>query len=200
VKNYAISALVIVAVIAALLLLVRQTSGPVPGPTVPGVALALHGITNVAAKGTHVAFTVSNPGPQRVSFSPDAVEFFDGRGWITNSLRNMPRQDWLYWYQDLSGNLVVGNWYDWGGDLEPGAVASFAAPVLITNAPWRLHFYCVEQAVGVQGLVDRTGDLVQHTVSVITDGAARNQATFSGRRYYLISPEITMTAEQDQGM
>lgn len=190
-NKYAISALAIVGVVAALFLLVRPTSGPAPRPTVPRVALALHGITNVAGEGTYVAFTVSNPGPRLVAFSPDAVEFFDGRGWITNSLRNMPRLDWLYWYQDLSGNLRVGNWHDWGGDLEPGAVATFAAPVLITNAPWRLHFYCVEQATGFQGLVDRTGDLLQHTASVLTNGAARNQGTFSGKRYYLISPQIT---------
>jgi hypothetical protein len=75
--------------------------------------------------------------------------------------------------------------------LEAGAVATFAAPILITNAPWRLHFYCVEQAKGFPGLVDRAGDLIEHTVSVITNGAARNQATFSGKRYYLFSPEIS---------
>jgi hypothetical protein len=191
VKQYAISALIIVAVVAALLLLVRPTSSPFSAPTVPGVALAFHGGTNVPAKGTYAAFTVSNAGPQRVSFSPDAVEYFDGRGWITNSLRNKSRRDWLYWYQDLTGKLHVGNWQDWGGGLEAGAVATFAAPILITNAPWRLHFYCVEQAMGIPGLVDRTGDLIKNTASVITNGAAGNLTTLSGKRYHLVSPEIT---------
>jgi hypothetical protein len=191
VKKYAVSALIVAALVATLVLLVRPNSGPPPASTVAGVALAFHGVTNVPAKGTYAAFTVSNTGPQSVAFSPDAVEYFDGRGWITNSLKNKSRRDWLYWYQDLTGKLRVGNWHDWGGDLEPGAVAAFAAPILITNAPWRLHFYCVEQAKGITGLVDRTGDLIEQTVSVITNGAARNQTTFSGMRYYLISPEIT---------
>ena len=195
VKKSAVSALIVVAVVATLVLLVRPTSGPPPAPTGPGVALAFHGVTNVPAAGTYAAFTVSNAGPQRVSFSPDAVEYFDGRGWITNSLRNMSnksQRDWLYWYQDLTGKLHVGNWQDWGGGLEPGAVATFAAPILITNAPWRLRFYCVEQAqaLGIPGLVDRTGDLIRNTASVITNGAAGNLTTFSGNRYYLISPEI----------
>ena len=188
VKKYAVSTLIVVAVVATLVLLVRPTSGPPPAPTVPGVALSFHGLTNVPAKGTYVAFTVTNAGPQRVSFLLDAVEYFDGRGWITNSLRNMSnksQRDWLYWYQDLTGKLHVGNWQDWGGGLEAGAVATFAAPILITNAPWRLHFHCVEQE-----FVDRTGDFIKNTASVITDGGVGNLTTFSGKRYYLISPEI----------
>ena len=129
---------------------------------------------------------MTNAGSRRTSFDPDGLEFRGSQPWVTNSLRNQRLDGWLYWYHDVDGNVRLGDWYDFGGDLEPGGSATFAAPVLVTDAPWRLHFYCVEQATGVQGLVDRTGDLVQHVSSVITNGAARNQATFSGRQYYLI--------------
>ncbi len=172
-------------------LLVRERPESNTSQTPKGVSLTFSGLTNIPTKGDFAVFFVTNAGPERVAFDPDALEFRDAGVWVTNSLRNKRRDAWLYWHRDSAGNLRLGNWYDFGGDLGPGASALFAAPVLVTNAPWRLHFYCVEQATGVEGIVDRAGDLIQHTVSVITNGAARNQATFSGRRYYLISPELS---------
>jgi hypothetical protein len=191
-KTRTLVAAVAVALLALCLVLVmRHDSDSNPAQAPNGVSLAFHGLTNLPTKGNVAVFFVTNAGPERVAFSPDAFEYRDGQVWVTNSLRNQRRDGWLYWYHDLTGNLRLGNWYDFGGDLEPGASALFAAPMLVTNAPWRLHFYCVEQATGVQGIADRTRDLVQHTASVITNGAARNQATFSGRRYYLISRELS---------
>lgn len=192
-KKRAITVSLAVALLLALglLLLLRRYSGSHPAAAPTGVLLSFHGLTNVPAKGDYALFSVTNAGSRRTSFDPDGLEIRGSQPWVTNSLRNQRRDDWLYWYQDVDGNVRLGNWYDFGGDLEPGDSATFAAPVPVTNAPWRLHFYCVEQATGVQGLVDRTGDVVQHVSSVITNGAARNQATFSGRRYYLTSPEIS---------
>lgn len=190
-KRTITASLTMAMLVIGLLLLVRRYSGTDPAEAPMGVLLSFHGRTNVPAKGDYALFSVTNAGSRRTSFEPDGLEYRDSQTWVTNSLRNQRRDDWLYWYHDAGGNVRLGNWYDFGGDLDPGASATFAAPVLVTNAPWRLHFYCVEQATGVQGLVDRTGDLVQHTASVIKNRAARNQETFSGRRYYLMSPDLS---------
>jgi hypothetical protein len=174
-----------------LFLLLRRYSGSHPAGAPAGVLLSFQGLTNVPAKGRYAVFSVTNAGPSRTAFDPDGLEYRDSQAWVTNSLRNKRLDEWLYWYHDAKGIVRVGNWYDFGGDLKPGASAAFAAPVMVTNAPWRLYFYCVEQATSVQGLVDRTGDLVQHAASFITNSAVGSQTTFSGRRYYLVSPEIS---------
>jgi hypothetical protein len=173
------------------LLLLRRYSERNPAGAPAGVLLSFHGLTNVPAKGDYALFSVTNAGSRRVSFDPDGLEYRDSRTWITNSLRNQRRDNWLYWDHNANGNVQLGKWDDFGGDLEPGASAMFGAPVLVTNAPWRLSFYCVEQAVGFRGVVDRTGDIAQRVSGVISNGAAGSQTTFSGRRYYLVSPEIS---------
>jgi hypothetical protein len=190
-KNRTIAAWSAVGFLAIGLLLLRRDSGPHPVGAPTGVLLSFDGITNVPVKGDYAIFSVTNGGSRRTAFSPIGLEYLNSKAWVTNSLLNRNRDDWLYWYNDLAGNVLLGNWYDFGGDLKPGASATFAAPFPITNAPWRLHFLCKEQSAGIQGFVDRTGDVVQHTTSVMTNGAARNQVTFSGRYYYLMSPDIS---------
>lgn len=190
-KKITTAGLVVASLAILMLLLARRYSTSYPAEAQRGVLLLFHGLTNVQGKNIYALFSVTNAGSQRTSFSPDGLEYRTSLAWITNSLRNKRRDDWLYWYQDASQNVRLGNWYDFDGYLEPGATATFAAPILSTNTPWRLQFYCVEQATGLHGLTERTGDLIEHTTSVITKGAARNQTTFSGRRYYLFSPELS---------
>jgi len=193
-KTISLALAVLAVLVVGLLLLPRRycASKPVPAPAPTGVLLSFHGLTNLPLRGLYVLFSVTNAGSQRASFDPDSLAYRDSQTqtWVTNSLRNQRRDGWLYWRHDPDGLVRLGSWDDFGGDLLPAASATFAAPVLVSNAPWRLSFYCVEQAVGVQGLVDRSGDLLQHVSGVITSGPAGSQTTFSGRRYYLVTPEI----------
>jgi hypothetical protein len=176
-------------ILAALLLLV---SSPPPGPrTSTGIQLAFIGLTNLPTKGNFAVFAVSNPGPERVSFNPDAIAYRSSQGWTTNSLRNTTRRDWVYWEQDTNGNSSLARWYDFGGDLGPGSSAVFGAPVPVTNSVWRLDFYCVEEATGIEGMVGRVSDFTQNTLSDLTNGAAGNIKTWRGRRYHIMSPEIS---------
>jgi hypothetical protein len=173
-----------------LIILLRRDSGSDTSQVPTGASLRFLGFTNLAAQGDVAVFLVTNTGPECVSFDPDAFEYSESGVWITNSLRNQYRDGWLYWYHDTNGSVVLGTWYDFGGILEPGTSARIGAPLLATNTPWRLHFYCVEEADGVQGVVDRGHALAMHTASVVTNGMARNQRIFSGKRYYLISPNL----------
>lgn len=189
-KKYLLATLIAAALVLAVVL-VRVYSVPRLGPAALGVRLAFVGLTNVPSRGRFAVFIVTNAGPERVAFDPDALEYRVPQGWATNSLRNQTRRDWLCWHQDPAGGLKLGKWDDFGSDLRSGMSVRFGAPVTITDAVWRLDFYCVEQATGVQGFRDRVGDLVQRTVSVITNGVARDETTFTGRRYHLLSPEIS---------
>jgi hypothetical protein len=180
----------IVAVLILAALFFWVTTRPA-SPASTGIKLVFIGLTNLPAKGNFAVFAVSNSGPERVAFNADAIAYRSSQGWTTNSLRNTTRRDWVCWFPDTNGNSRLGSWSDFGGDLGPGSSAVFGAPVPVTNFVWRLDFYCVEKATGVPGLVDRTSDFAQHALSVLTNGAARNQETFSGRRYHVLGPEIS---------
>ena len=173
-----------------LVFLLRRDPGSDTSQVPTGASLTFLGFTNLSVQGDIAVFLVTNAGPECVSFDPDAFEYSESGVWITNSLRNQRRDRWLYWYHDPNGRVILGSWYDFGGLLEPGASALIGAPVLVTNTPWRLHFYCVEEATGVEGVVDRGHALAMHTASVVTNGMARNQRIFSGKRYHLISPNL----------
>ena len=185
--------LLMVVALAALCVLTlhREGSDSKWTPVPRGVSLNFWGYTNIPTKGTVAMFLVTNEGTERFSIYPDAYEVLKGETWVTNSLRNKRLDGWLYWYHGLSNDLVLGSLYDFDGYLDSGGSALFAAPMLVTNAPWRLHFYCVEQATGMQRIADRTGDLVQNTVGVLTNSPAGGRMTFGGKRYYLISPILS---------
>jgi hypothetical protein len=136
-KKRTMAASVVVALLAlCLFLLMRRGSDSNTTQAPRGVSLAFRGLTNLPTKGDVAVFFVTNAGPERVSFSPDAFEYRDAQAWVTNSLRNQRRDGWLYWYHDLTGNLRLGNWYD-------GSIAGFVGEMgdAVPQAPWDFSLY-----------------------------------------------------------
>jgi hypothetical protein len=76
---------------------------------------------------------------------------------------------------------------DWIGvpeELEPGKAVSFMVPPPTTNGAWRLVFMCQERA----RLKDPVTDTARHLID--TNAAQVQDRQFSGRRYYVSSPEV----------
>ena len=191
-KRIITAAVVLGLLVLCLILLMRRGSEANTSQASRGISLALHGLTNIPTKGDVAVFFVTNAGPEHTSFSPDAFEYLKAEVWVTNSLRNKRRDGWLVWQSESTGNPRRGKWVNMRSvSFKSGASGLIAAPMLVTNAPWRLHFHCVERATGSQGIADRASDLFLHTSSVVTNGSARNQMTYSGRQYELISPELS---------
>src|ERR1051326_117615 len=110
-KNRTITISLAVAVLAiGILVLLRRYSGSNPAAAPAGVLLSFHGLTNIPAKGDYAVFFVTNAGSRRTSFDPDGLEYRTSQTWVTNSLRNQRRDDWLYWHHDANGKVQLGKW------------------------------------------------------------------------------------------
>ena len=79
---------------------------------------------------------------------------------------------------------TVRDWIGVPEELKPGQSATFMAPPPTTNGTWRLVFLCQEQAL----LIDPATDMARHLTD--TNVMKTQPRQFSGRRYYVTSPEV----------
>ena len=158
-------------------MLMLRSRAPAPRPLPPqNAALHLIGFTNINPNGRFASFAISNETLARFCYVLTGFACKTPDGWTAIPLdRTSPH--WL----DFGDGC--------GGVLDAGSAVLFHVPVLLTNAPWRFHISCQEYATGIDGLTDRARDFVRNVKE--TNPMVGGSMIFKGRRYELVSPEIS---------
>ncbi len=158
-------------VLGMLAVLFVKWGGAKTGPSAPQVATLLHlGSTNLNSLNFAV-FCLTNGTSAHFACIPEAFEELNEGIWIRTPLTGRARR-------------VVGNWIGVGEELQPGQAFTFFVPPPTTGAVWRLVFMCQEQAP----IIDPVTDTVRHITD--TNAVRTNLRQFSGRRYYVVSPQV----------
>ncbi len=168
-KRLIILACIVVALGVSVVLLARR--GSVAARPVPArdASLLLLGVTNLPT-GSSAVFLLRNSTGTHIACVPEAIEQRIAGAWV-----RVP----------LTGKAsAVRDWIGLQEELKPGEAFTLLVPPPINGTSWRLVFMCQEQSQ----VVDPVTDLVKH----LTDTkAVKNQLRqFSGRRYYISSPEV----------
>ena len=135
-------------------------------------SLLFVGFTNVPAKGTHAMFCLTNSTRAHLVCVPDSVEQATAGVWVRTALTG-------------KASRAVRHWVGLKEELFPGEAFTFSVPPPTTNVAWRLVFLCQERA----RVVDGASDLLRHVTD--TNAAAHQDRRFSGRRYFVMTPEVT---------
>jgi hypothetical protein len=116
-------------------------------------------------------FCLSNGTSVRMACMPEAFEQMTAGAWARIPLTG-------------GGSRAVRDWIGVPEILGPGEAQTFMVPPPATTGTWRLVFMCQEQTP--------VADPVINTAGQITDAKARSTGLqqFSGRRYYVTSPEV----------
>ncbi len=117
-------------------------------------------------------FCLTNGTKTHFACIPEAVEELNGSTWVRSTLTG-------------NASRLLRAWIGLREELEPGQAFAFYVPPPATGAVWRLVFICQEQA----RIIDPVTDTVRHITD--TNAARTNIRQFSGRRYYIVSPQVT---------
>ncbi len=132
--------------------------------------LLLLGVTNLPV-GSLGVFCLTNGTTGHMACVPEAFEEASATGWVHRAL----------------GGRAKPAGRDWIGvreELEPGEAFTCMVPPPSPGRAWRLVFMCQEQ----QLVVDPVTDTVRHLTD--TNAIKTQLRQFSGRRYYVTSPEV----------
>ena len=161
----------LVLLLGAIVVLLAKRLGFATGRSEPrDASLICLGVTKLP-KGSFAIFCLSNSTGQDVACVPEAFEERNAGGWVRMPLTRGAR----------------GGVRDWIGvpeELRSGQGTSFLVPEPTTNSTWRLVFMCQERA----RLMDAVTDTARHFLD--TNAAQVRERQFSGRRYYISSPEV----------
>jgi hypothetical protein len=122
-------------------------------------------MTNLSAA-SFAVFCLTNGTRMHFVCVPQAFEQVRASAWVRTLLTR--RRDWIGVREEL----------------KPGEGFTFMVPPATTNGTWRLVFMCQEQA----RLIDPVTDTVRHLTD--TNALKTQLRQFSGRRYYVTSPEV----------
>ncbi len=128
------------------------------------------GFTNLPVAGRHAVFCLTNGTESEFACHPEAVQEWTGTGWTTNRVPPWP-----------------SGWIGLGDPLRPSQSRTFYIPAPKSSTPWRLQFVCQESA----GLANRTRDFVSSVKESVASGSLSVMRTFGGRRYEILSPEVS---------
>lgn len=132
-------------------------------------SLQLLGVSNLPA-GSFAVFCLSNSTGTDIACVPEAFEQPIAGAWVHTPLTGR-------------ASRTVRDWIGVPEELKPGKAVSFMVPPP-TNVAWRLVFMCQERA----RLIDPVNDTARHLIH--TNAAQVQDRQFSGRRYYVSSPEV----------
>lgn len=168
-KRLLIIACLVLALGGCVVLLARRAAA-VRASLPQNATLLLFGVTNLPA-GSFAVFCLSNVTTMHLACVPEAVEQVRAGGWV-----RMP----------LTGRATraLRDWIGLREELKPGEGFIFLVPPPTTNGTWRVVFMCREQAP----LIDPVTDTVRHLTD--TNAMKTQLRQFSGRRYYVTSPEV----------
>jgi hypothetical protein len=160
----------IVAIGVGVVLLARWSGVAVRGSPPQKATLLFLGPTNLPA-GSYAVFCLTNETKTPLACVPEAVEQASTNGWMRTSLNG-------------TGGRGMRDWIGVPEELKPGQGFTFLVPSPDSNGTWRLVFMCQEQA----RLIDPVTDTVRHLTD--TNAMQSKIRQFSGRRYYVTSPEV----------
>jgi len=161
-----------VALVVGTVLVLRQSARGIRPSYLQDVLLRFVGFTNVPTKGQHAMFCLSNSTTAHIVCVPDSIEQSNAGAWVPTPLTGRARR-------------TVRDWVGVKEELRPGEAFTFLVPPPTTNGAWRLSFLCQERAI----ITDAASDLVRHVTD--TNAAAHQDRQFSGRRYFVTTPEVT---------
>ena len=133
-------------------------------------SLLLLGVTNLPA-GNFAVFCLSNSTGTHIACVPEAFEQASAGAWVRTPLTGR-------------ASRAVRDWIGVPEELKPGQAVSFMVPPPTTKGAWRLVFMCQERT----RLIDPVTDTARHLID--TNAAQVQDRQFSGRRYYVSSPEV----------
>jgi hypothetical protein len=116
-------------------------------------------------------FCLTNGTRAHIVCVPEAIEQVSAGAWVRTPLTGgarRPGRDWIGVQEELRA----------------GEAFTFLVPPPTTGAPWRLVFVCQEQSP----VVDPVTDTVREHTD--TNAMITELRQFSGRRYYVSSPEV----------
>jgi hypothetical protein len=161
-----------VALIMCMVLVLRQRVTEVQPLHRQQALLLFVGFTNGSAKGDYAAFRLTNSTRAHIVCVPESIEQSNAGAWVITPLTGRAKRR-------------VRDWVGVKEELRPGEAFTFLVPPPTTNGAWRLSFLCQERAT----LTDAASDLVRHVTD--TNAAAHQDRQFSGRRYFVTTPEVT---------
>jgi hypothetical protein len=139
-------------------------------PPIRDASLLFLGVTNLPT-GKFAVFCLTNGTRAPIACIPEALESKTGETWTRQSLMS-------------KGSRFVRDWIGVREELKPRQAFTFLVPSATNTGPWRLVYFCQEQAE----VVDTVTDTMRH----LTDTNSRRTGLrqFSGRSYSVFSPEV----------
>jgi len=168
VKRFVTIGCLLVCLIVALSLL--WPHGTADSKTQQSGSFVLLGFTNFPAAGRPAVFCLTNGTRSEFAYCPEAIEQRTKTGWITNRVPPWP-----------------SGWIGLRSVLAPAQSITFYVPVVTSSVPWRLSLVCAESA----GATERARNFVRSVRESICAGRETVSRTFSGRRYEILSPEVS---------
>jgi hypothetical protein len=161
---------IVIILVVAVLLVSRRPSGT--PAALNDASLLLIGFTNIPSKGRHATFCLTNNTTKHIAFIPDSREQMVAGAWQRTPLSGRARRavrDWIGLREELSSHEAF----------------TFYVQTPTNSGTWRLVFMCQER----EPVKDGVRDVYQHVTD--TNAAALQSRVFSGRQYFLRSPEVT---------
>lgn len=128
------------------------------------------GFTNLPAAGRHAVFCLTNGTESEFAYHTEFIMESTETGWTTNRPPPWP-----------------SGWIGLQSLLPPALSHTFYVPAPTSSFPWRLQFVCQPSA----GWAERTRDFVSSVKASVAAGSPAWSRTFSGRRYEILSPEVS---------
>ena len=161
------------AMLIVMVLFLSQHPSDTPEPSASRDAtILLVGFTNLSDKGRHAIFCFTNDTRAPIVLVPDSLEQLVDGAWVRAPLSGRARR-------------VVSDWIGLREELPPGKAFHFHVPTAANDGKWRLVFMCQERA----RVRDGVSDVYRHVTN--TNAAALQSRVFSGRQYFLTSPEVS---------
>lgn len=169
---------VIIAACLIPLVFPAESHAQTPTNAPPRVSITFLGFTNNIRSAAAV-FRFTNATPQKVFLQVTAFEYKDQSVWKTapspqgTSLTRAP--DGSYHVQN--GNMGFAAGVGFSHSLAPSSALTQEFDVHDTNVIWRIQAFCVEDATGLPGLVERGKEVVKKVQT------GKNVEILSGKKY-----------------
>lgn len=168
-KRLILIACLVLGLVGSIALLIKRGRVAAP-PASRDALLLLLGVTNLPA-GSFAVFCLSNSTGTAIACVPEAFEQSSAGSWVRTPLAGSPRG-------------AVRDWIGVPEELDAGKAVSFMVTPPTTNGTWRVVFMCQERARWIDPVTDAGRHLID------TNAAQVQDRQFSGRRYYVRSPEV----------
>jgi hypothetical protein len=158
----------------------------------PGVSIRFLSVTNTV-RGAAAIFAFTNAAPQKVFFQVTSFEYMDQGIWKTAppargaSLSRAPDGS----YRVQNSNLGFAAGVGFSRALPPSTTVTQAFEIHDTNLIWRIQAFCVEEATGLPGLVERGKEVIKKVQT------GKEVEILSGKKYIATAQTNPINGQQD---